>query len=203
MPRIFRTFIFVLASLPLLSQQPSTPAKPPSDLASVRTQADLDAVLAKRRLQECETNLQKWNDWRTNNKDALDEYEKNSGSCIEVVQSSKVEARIQTAIGYFSFAAGIVVSLFLIWRIGLAVRRFFQKRPFTPEKKQLVALIIASLWASGAVVFSLNEPDLTRHPVNLLATVFVLSLPAMLFGGVSFWWFEKAKESKSAAVAAK
>lgn len=203
MPRIVVTLVLLLASSFLMfsQTQPNTQSKPPSDKnpsAGTLTPDEFDRTLTKYRLQNCEADLKKWNDWHTSNKDALDEYEKNSESCIEVAQSKKTEERIQTAIEYFSFAAGIVVSLFLVWRIGLAVRRFFQKRPFTPERKQLVALIIASLWASGAVVISLNEPDLTRHPVNLLATVFVLSLPAILFGAVSFWWFGKAKRAQAA-----
>ncbi len=202
MPRIIVTLVLLLASsCPVLSQtQPNTPPKPPSDKtppAGAFTPDEFDRTLTKYRLQNCEADLKKWNDWHTSNKDALDEYEKNSRSCIEVVQSKKTEERIQTTIGYFSFAAGIVVSLFLIWRIAAAGKRFFQRRPFTPERKQLVTLLIASLWASAAAAICINNDALIKHPVNLLATVFVLSLPALLFGAVSFWWFGKAKREQA------
>lgn len=52
---------------------------------------------------------------------------------------------------------------------------------------------------TGAAVVAVNDSDLTKHPVNLLFTVLVYSIPALAFGGIGFWWFGRAVEKSEAA----
>ncbi len=60
----------------------------------------------------------------------------------------------------------------------------------TPERKQLATLVLVAIWVSFAAIAELTGPGR-----GSLGQVLIASLPAVLFGGVFFWWF--ARKTKS------
>jgi len=54
----------------------------------------------------------------------------------------------------------------------------------TPERKQLATLLLVAVWVSLAALAELSGPGRSS-----LGQVLIGSLPAVLFGGVFFWWF--------------
>ena len=73
------------------------------------------------------------------------------------------------------------------------------------NRKQLAVLLIASTWISLAVyaaydsyqrVLSVDIPEFgpAFHAfAYTLVKMFAWSLPAILFGGIGFWWFGRQK----------
>jgi hypothetical protein len=64
------------------------------------------------------------------------------------------------------------------------------------KKKQLIVLLIVAAWISVAFwdaisVYKPWEQELGPSMPDLLMTGFVHSIPAILFGGVLFWWLGK------------
>ena len=64
------------------------------------------------------------------------------------------------------------------------------------RRNALAVLILGSVWITAAALIAVNDSDLSKHPVNMLFTVLVYSLPALLFGGVGFWWFGKENSKR-------
>lgn len=127
----------------------------------------------------------------------LDEYQKARGHYTALAAHARGGATGDT-FKFFSHGTGIAFSGFLFYVITVAVKALLQKHPLrqlTREKKQLVAVLLASGWISVAAFIAANDRELSHHPVNLIASVFVFSLPAILFGGVSFWWFGRSSDS--------
>jgi hypothetical protein len=66
----------------------------------------------------------------------------------------------------------------------------------TPQHKQLVALLAAAMWISTAVLSyhcSRSSDIWGDCDRRELVRVVGLSLPAVLFGGIAFWWFGRAQ----------
>ncbi|MGH9564683.1 MAG: hypothetical protein ACRD4F_07300, partial [Candidatus Angelobacter sp.] len=58
-------------------------------------------------------------------------------------------------------------------------------------RKQLAIMTLAALWIIIAGALLLSDNDLNKHPVNLLVSLFICSLPAVLFGGIALWWLKQ------------
>jgi hypothetical protein len=70
----------------------------------------------------------------------------------------------------------------------------------TRNWKQFVVLLVAAVWVSVAVYTAFNSygaPDNANITKGLFGYVLLkmvaLSLPAVLFGSILFWWFGKRK----------
>jgi hypothetical protein len=70
----------------------------------------------------------------------------------------------------------------------------------TRNKTQFVVLLVAAAWVSVAVYTgydSYGTPDNANVAQGLFGYVLLkmlaLSLPAVLFGSILFWWFGKSK----------
>lgn len=72
------------------------------------------------------------------------------------------------------------------------------RRAVAPARRQLMVLVLGAIWISVAALIAVNDAVLSRHPVNMLFTVLVYSLPALLFSGIGFWWFGKPRQQEPA-----
>ncbi len=90
-----------------------------------------------------------------------------------------------------SFAgASFAAVIFLVWGI---VRIWKWVWPGVLKRIQLVILLVVAAWCSiCAIVQALNEQTV-RHPISAGITTLLLCTPALLFGGVAFWWFSPWK----------
>lgn len=64
------------------------------------------------------------------------------------------------------------------------------------NRKQLITLLVVAAWISAVALYQDNEwsnfgPDVAVVWKEL-ASIFVYSLPAMLFGGVLWFWFRRS-----------
>jgi hypothetical protein len=103
---------------------------------------------------------------------------------------------------WFFWAMGLGVGLIVALTISKAIKRacplIKRASPSSPTKQQLFVLIVGASWISVATLLAiLLNSDLSGHPINLLATVGLYSLPAILFGGVCFWWIGKRQPSQN------
>ena len=65
------------------------------------------------------------------------------------------------------------------------------------NRKQLYVLLAVAGWITVAVVVAYNNNPYDRLDVRYsppFEAAFIFSLPAVLFGGILFWWFGKQPE---------
>jgi hypothetical protein len=106
----------------------------------------------------------------------------------------------------YKMIRGLYRMIFGLYRRVRAMVRFLRSWSFTADKKQLIVLLLASLWISGAVVISFND-DSNRSIghygrlqfSNAAIEVMLLSIPAILFGGVCLWWVGRNRQPVSPA----
>jgi hypothetical protein len=166
----------------------------------------LDCYAERDRLRETVAEARKWEEWARENvpkhEKLLADYDemrrKNDDLAADnFVLKEKMEA-LSSVPGQLIFwiSAGSGLGLFAAFMLFKAVKRGWpligRASLSSPAKKQLFVLIVGATWISVSTLLasSLNN-DLSAHPINLLATVGVYSLPAILFGGVCFWWIGK------------
>lgn len=97
----------------------------------------------------------------------------------------------QTAIGIMAASVGIGIGIMCAFWLVRGLKRLW---PVSHKAKQLVFMVCGAVWITAAGLMAVNDSDLSRHPVNMLFTVLVYSLPALAFGGIGFWWFGKPKQ---------
>jgi hypothetical protein len=124
----------------------------------------------------CEEQLQRWKDWGAV---AIPQYNEMKQQNDKL---DKENVAVNLVAAAFSVGCGIGFAfLFIRW-----LRRI---RPFSTGQKQLLTLVTATLWVTVAVAVSLSSH--LGSPINAAAMAFLLSLPALLFGGTLFWWFSR------------
>jgi hypothetical protein len=171
-----------------------------------RPKALLDCYAERNRLRETDAAARKWEEWAKENvpkhEKLLADYDEmrrkhDDLATDNFVLKEKMEA-LSSVPGQWIFwiSAGLGIGLFTAFMIFKAFKRGWALigRTFvsSPAKKQLFVLIVGATWISVATLLALSvNNDLSAHPINLLATVGVYSLPAILFGGVCFWWIGK------------
>ena len=96
----------------------------------------------------------------------------------------------QTALRIFLIFAGIGAGASSAWGALKAIRRWW---PVSKQRRQLITLLFMAAWVTTAAVIGLSDSRLAFHPVNLVLSVFVYSLPALTFGSVAVWWFGRTK----------
>jgi len=62
-------------------------------------------------------------------------------------------------------------------------------------RKQLVALLLATIWINGVALWVLTSTPFLEWPEKTLK-ILIYSIPALSFGGVAFWWFGKVKDKQ-------
>lgn len=100
------------------------------------------------------------------------------------------------AIVVFLLASGIGVGVGLVFML---VRFLKRARPWSAALRQLLILVAGAIWMSLASLIAINDDVLSKHPVNMLFTVLVYSIPALAFGGIGFWWFGRQSDKGQAA----
>lgn len=112
----------------------------------------------------------------------------------ETLRSSAQNAwETRTEVNLVLAAIGIGTGVVCAFWLARALKRLW---PVSNKGKQLVFLACGAAWITVVAVIAVNDSDLSRHLVNMLFTVLVYSLPALLFGGIGFWWFGKAKQQE-------
>jgi hypothetical protein len=106
----------------------------------------------------------------------------------------KYKPLMNTGAAFVGFGIGGSI-VFLIGKALWALKRLW---PSSASSCQLVVLLATAVWISVAAWIGVNDSMLSRHPVNMLFTVLVYSIPALAFGGIGFWWFGKSKEKAQA-----
>ena len=108
----------------------------------------------------------------------------------ERLRSQKVFGAYTAAITIAILAVGIGLGIGLLNKMVLAWKRFTP----TPAKRQLAVLLICFFWICGCLCFlSFRTGVLLRRPGDFLIIWLVLCLPALLFGGIAFWWLERQR----------
>jgi hypothetical protein len=108
----------------------------------------------------------------------------------EELRSQKVFGTYTAAITIAILAVGIGLGIGLLNKMVLAWKRFTP----TPAKRQLAVLVICFSWICGCLCFlSVRTGVLLRRPGDFLIMWLVLCLPALLFGGIAFWWLKKQR----------
>ena len=102
-------------------------------------------------------------------------------------EHSRIDVNLATA------AVGIGVGVFGAFWLLRGLKRAWS---VSGKGKQLLFMVCGAVWITGVALIAVNDSDLSRHPVNMLFTVLVYSLPALLFSGIGFWWFGKAKQQE-------
>lgn len=57
--------------------------------------------------------------------------------------------------------------------------------------KQFVAMLAAATWVSTVVFLQASDKALSSRPISVALSVFVYSLPAILFSGIAVWWLRR------------
>jgi|HubBroStandDraft_3_1064219.scaffolds.fasta_scaffold83979_2 hypothetical protein len=168
----------------------------------LRNVEDVDKFLAGSTLKECKTHfhecaqnlsdLQQWADanypigQRLSAANLQLMTENNHLTVVNrELQSEVTENRVELFFWLVAAGVGLVA-------VSMTVRFLWRKWRLSPAGKQLAVLVLGALWMTAAVFVALDNPSLSVHPINLAVTVVVYSLPAILFAGIAFWWFEKA-----------
>ncbi len=60
--------------------------------------------------------------------------------------------------------------------------------PRTARGQQFLLLTFAGLWCSACCLFLALSPSGVIHPINAAVNALLLSSPALIFGGLGFWW---------------
>jgi len=145
-------------------------------------------------LEQCESQVHDWEDWYNKSipmhtqlqKDYAqlsDDYYQMSdrNQYLETTLQSN-RRRILWGSGGMGLGLGVAfVGLRLLWQWRAS-----------SAGKQLAALVLGAAWITVAAFYGAADARLSAHPVNLLLTVFVYSIPALLLAGIGFWWFGKS-----------
>lgn len=149
---------------------------------------------------ECQARVHSWEQWFNENvpkcktamADAkrLDDENSKLHYANEDLQSENYRLK-HSEIGFelLISVVGIGLGIGSTFYLARALRRFWR---ISARGKQLAFMVLGAFWMTGAALVAVNDSDLSKHPVNMLFTVLVYSLPGLLFGGIGFWWFGRA-----------
>lgn len=167
----------IVLSLALCCLRGFAQTKPP-----MKSLKDAENFVAKAELDDCQASVQQWKDWAAINVPRCEQWEAKAAA----LQDSSRENRIEM----FLVFAAVGVGLFMAWGAVKAIRHWW---PVSNQRRQLILLLAIAAWVTVAAVIAANDSRLTIHPVNLVLSVFVYSLPALAFGGIGVWWFGRTK----------
>lgn len=161
-------------------------------------QQQTDKFLAARRLKElseCNAKVQEWESWWNENRPNYDRVRlTNDELTTENFRlHGKLESQSWVVMQWlFWISAGLGSGVLAMYAVVKSVKWLW---PSSAPRKQLFVLILGATWISIAVLLAFLIDR--GGPINLVATVSLYSLPAILFGGIGFWWIGKTNEEKS------
>ena len=147
-------------------------------------------------VQQCQAQVKEWQDWYERNIPIHTQLRADYAQLSDKYDGVKAEndrlnaENSQVGFRIFVLFAGIGAGLSLAWVSGKAIRHWW---PMSKQRRQLITLLLMAAWVTVAAVLALSDSRLSSHPVNLVLSVFVYSLPALTFGGVAVWWFGRTK----------
>lgn len=158
-------------------------------------------------LIECQARVHSWEQWSDKNlpkcKAALKDADRLGAENDKLkdenddLRSSNYSLNHSTmAVSVLAAAVGIGIGVTCAFWLVRGLKRLW---PVSYKGKQLVFMVCGAVWITGAAIIAVNDSDLSKHPVNLLFTVLVYSIPGLLFSGIGFWWFGKDKEKAQTA----
>jgi energy-coupling factor transporter transmembrane protein EcfT len=161
---------------------------------SIETVKDLDNVLAHPLpdnvlLTDCQTRNQQW-----------ETSYRNLDAQLRQQRASNREARVEVSLAFATLGAGIV-GTFMFMRFAVKVAKRWW--PVSKQRRQLIVMISMASWVTIASavalivttdqVHALEGLRFQIHPVNMIISLLVYSLPALSFGSVGIWWFGRKK----------
>jgi hypothetical protein len=168
----------------------------------------------KATLSECYAKVQEWEEWADRNLPNVPPRPLGPGQQVSSgpeptpeqfahnirrIRDEESKSRLLWFFRAMGLGVGLIAALMVSRAIKRALRLIRRTSPLSPAKKQLFVLIVGATWISVATLLATLNNDLSDHPINLFATIGVHSLPAILFGGVSFWWIGKDQSSQQAS----
>ena len=149
---------------------------------------------------ECQARVHSWEQWSNENvpkcKQAMADttkFEAENKQLRADNQELRSLGNTRIDVNLIITAVGIGVGVFGAFWLLRGLKRAWS---VSNKGKQLMFMVCGAVWITGAAVIAVNDSDLTKHPVNMLFTVLVYSLPGLLFSGIGFWWFGKPKQQE-------
>lgn len=164
------------------------------------TATDIDAAVYKAKYEVCQKHLDEWQKWGDQNvsrcEKAIADYSRiesdnadlrGQNDHLEEIAGGNAPKIRQVFAAFWGIGVGVAMVILLIKGLKRLGR-------LGSINKQLLTLIAGAMWVSVTALIQASDYTLSRHPVNMLFTVLVYSLPAFLFAGIGFWWFGKTKQ---------
>jgi hypothetical protein len=152
--------------------------------------SDLDKFLAQgcpEKLTKCTVRLQEWQAmWDTYK--PFCEQMKTENETLRRNADSVPETRLRIFLAFGAVGFGT----FLAFLVSRGVSRAW---PLSFEHKQLAMLVMVAAWVSVAALIAVSDSRFSYHPLSSALRVGLWSLPALVFGAVSFWWFGKRQRA--------
>jgi hypothetical protein len=153
-------------------------------------------------LTACQTKVYEWQKWYDGNIGVFGDLKTNNDRLTREnnelgTEDSRLRSELKIAepVGIFSGFLGLGAGIGIIFLLAKWLRRAPQpSTSVSAEKKKLLLLIGGAGWISVAVVICSQRQILYLHPINLLVAVVVYSIPAVLFGGIAFWWLRSSRK---------
>jgi len=158
--------------------------------SSVTPEQDIEKILGHKPVftpskpDECQAKLDEWQKWGDKNGPIMARISERN-QYLESRAAINRESVMETSL---AFGAGIFGAFLLV----KATKRLW---PFSTERKQLIVLVLGATWITVAAYVAVTNDLFAAHPINLAFAIGVYSLPAILFGGIAFWWLGKAKRT--------
>jgi hypothetical protein len=150
------------------------------------SQVTLSQVSDQQNLAGCQARVQQLQQW-------IDTYYP-IGQRLEAENKQlKQDMEEKDAGRYLLSGLGIAIGGGFLYAIYRGIKRMIRWWPQSKQRRQLVILLLMATWITVAAMIALSDSRLSYHPVNLVLSVFVYSLPALSFGSVAVWWFGRTK----------
>jgi hypothetical protein len=181
--------LLCLLSPPCISQGNTSSLTPEQQNKMLREACTDTGVQLIAELHECQEKLQQWKDWGAENvpkhEALLRDYDE--------LKRQKTFGFYTAAITIAILAVGIGLGIGLLNRLVQVCKRLAPSK----AKKQLTVMIACSIWLSVAATVLASDSNLSKYPISLLVSVFIYSLPAILFGGIALWWLTRSATATS------
>jgi hypothetical protein len=157
----------------------------------VRNEEDANKFIAGSTLQECQAHFHQCSHDLSEIR-AWADLNYPIGQRLEVENEQlRRQATKTDMVRVFIVIAALGFGVFMAWAALKAICRWW---PISKQRRQLITLLLMATWVTvAAFVAAAGDAKPSFHPVNLVLTVFVYSLPALAFGWIGVWWFGRTK----------
>lgn len=182
--RLLLTVCWLTIQVLAHGQPPSPSAAQPKRLLSTQ---ELQNLLSPPNDKACLTKLAEYNKWYAENKPLND---------AAVQHIRQLEARL--AVEERDLSVGLAAGFGGVGALCIVVALYWKRFvPKTARGKQLCILLPAVGWSTFCILGIANDMEMMRHPINAAVTALFWVSPALLFGGLLFWWFSPERSRPS------